>query len=274
MIHCYLSGDPVHDLVLRAFYDGCPEQKELRSVRNYEPSDVAVVFGTWKQAIEFSKYRGWIIKEQTEQKKPVVIIDSGYIKRGMGEHDYYACGLGGLNGRADFRNHHSPADRFEALKVEIRPWREAGDVILLCGQVPWDASVDFTDHQAWLEDAVERIKANTERPIVFRPHPKAKIATPKGCTIRSKDGLGEDLARAWAVVTFNSNAGVDAALAGIPVFVDDIGSMAYAVANRNLIHLDDPQMPDRSKWAANLAYCQWTPKEMREGRTWKHLFAS
>jgi len=175
-----------------------------------------------------------------------------------------------LNGRADFKNKDMPSDRFNALGIEVKPWKQ-GDFLLLCGQVPWDASVDHIDMMKWLDDAVIEIRKVTDRPIIFRPHPSFKQAM-VGRTLYSKEPLEKDLKDAWAVVTFSSNTGVEAAIAGVPVFAFDEGAMALPVANTKWTELEDPRMPDRTQWLNNLAYCQWTPDEMREGLPWKHLF--
>jgi hypothetical protein len=39
-----------------------------------------------------------------------------------------------------------------------------------------------------------------------------------------------------------------------------------------LVKIESPEMPDRDQWLSDLAYCQWTPAEMRSGVVWKHLF--
>jgi hypothetical protein len=72
-------------------------------------------------------------------------------------------------------------------------------------------------------------------------------------------------------VTYNSNTAVDAAIQGYPVFALDRGSMAWAVAGHDLAEIDSPSKPDRTQWAADLAYSQWKPAEMAEGLTWRHL---
>ena len=149
-----------------------------------------------------------------------------------------------------------------------------GKYILLCGQVPWDASVEGSNHIEWLEETIERLKQKTEMGIVFRPHPLSDLPPFRGAGY-SRIRLEEDIAGAHAVVTFNSNTGVDAALAGKPVFAADEGSMVWNLCNRDLKDIKEPKywpMNDRAQWAFNLAYAQWTPLEMREGLAWKHLF--
>jgi hypothetical protein len=83
--------------------------------------------------------------------------------------------------------------------------------------------------------------------------------------------LEEDLKNAHCVVTWNSNSAVEAAIYGKPVFAFDEGSMVWEIANKSLLDLDTPKYPDRKQWANNLAYCQWTLEEIRNGDAWRHL---
>ena len=275
-VNCYLSGNPVHDRVVRAFYDGCASpDKHLRNDDDYAESEVAVIFGMYKRLVPVSINRGKIFRKQREQEFKVVVLETGYINRGDGEEHHYAAGLNGLNGRATFRNHGMDASRLDLLRhdygLTVYPWRETGEHVLLCGQVPWDASVEHVDHVAWLSDAVAELKTRTTRPIRFRPHPFAPIPAIKGCQY-SKATIAEDFARAHACVTYNSNSAVEAIIAGVPAFAFDDGSMALPVASRRWAKIEAPKTPEREQWLCDLAYTQWTPAEMREGRAWTHLF--
>jgi hypothetical protein len=274
----YLTeNDEVHNRTIKALYDGCPVDKELRSVQDYEPSDIAVVFGVRKKAVPYSNFRGNVIDRQKANGKRTIVLETGYINRGDEESNHYAVGFDGLNGRADFNNHDSPSDRWQKLGLKLKPWKQ-GEKIIVCGQIPWDAAVEHVNHIQWLRDTILSIHEKSERQIVFRPHPKFKnpellthIDVANVCELSNRSLL-EDLEDAWAVVTFNSNSGVESLIEGVPVFVDDHGSMAFPVANRNLLYIDNPKKPEREQWAHNLAYCQWTLEEMRSGETWTHLF--
>jgi len=248
-----------------AFYDGCPAEKKLVTDWHYEPSDIAVVFGVYKSKVPISYPRGRIIAEQRARKLDVIVLETGYINRGDGDFNHYAAGFNGLNGRADFRNAGSPGDRAAQLSVTLQPWRRSGEHILLCGQVPWDASVNHINFNQWLEVTRKTLRDATARPVRFRPHPQ--IAKPDL-------SLEEDLEDCWAVVTFNSNAAVEAAIRGLPIFAVDAGSMAYPIANKDVSQIDRPHTPERMQWLNNLAYTQWTPQEMREGLAWSHLSRS
>ena len=266
----YLSENPVHNRVIRAFYEGCPEKKSLRSFEDYEPSDVAVVFGVYKSRVPVSFPRGKIISQQRKNNLDVIVLETGYINRGDGENHHYAAGFNGLNGRADSKNHGAAPDRAEKLGVKLKPWK-TGENIILCGQVPWDASVDHINILSWLVDAVENIGRESDRPIYYRPHPLAKTI-PIGGTLYSTEELLADLSDAHCCVTFNSNSAVEAAIEGVPVFAFDEGSMALPIANTQWSKIENPDTPSRERWLNELAYCQWTPDEMRAGLAWKHLF--
>lgn len=269
MIRVYLSGDPVHDRVLKAFYDGCPAEKQLAQVTDYEPSDVAVIFGVYKSKVPRSYPRGAVFRQQRSKNLDVIVLETGYINRGDGENHHYAAGFNGLNGRADFRNRNMPDDRARLLAVELRPWRQ-GSKILLCGQVPWDASVEGTNHYQWIQNTAAEIRRRSAKLLVFRPHPMAPLAPLDGIEY-STAPLKTDLVDAHCVVTFNSNSAVEAFLAGVPAFACDEGSMAWSICNRSLDDLSNPKKAERQGWLNDLAYAQWSLSEFRSGQAWAHL---
>lgn len=271
----YTSHIDIHNLCLSKMYEGCPFEKEVRKPEDYEPSDIAVIFGIRKDAVPASWQRGEIFRRQWEAGKTTVVLDSGYVKRGDHENAYHMVGVNGLNNRADFRNEGSPPDRWERLGVDLQPWKD-GEHILICGQVPWDASCQHVPNQKWCQDAVYELQRFTKRPIRYRPHPKALEHCPpiRGAEYSLRPTLREDLKDCWAVVTFNSNSSVDAVIQGVPVFTFDEGAMAKEVSLSDFSRIETPWMPDRAQWAADLAYTQWTPDEMGEGLPWAHLFGS
>lgn len=258
----YLSGNPVHDRVITALYEGCPDEKKLITGFQYTPADVGVVFGVYKSKVPISWPRGAVYRQHRADGANMIVLETGYIKRGDGPEDYYAAGFNGLNGRADFKNKSSPIDRFLQLGVEVKPWRQDGRHIVVTGQVPHDASLENVDYGDWLMNVVGLIEAHTDRPVIYKEHPCVAPGRP----------LTDYLPDAWAVVTCNSNSAVEAAIEGIPVFAHDEGSMAWDIANKSLMAIGNPDMPDRQQWLNNMAYSQFTPAEMGAGKTWAHLF--
>ncbi len=237
----------------------------------YEPCDIAVVFGTGKKAVPASWPRGEIIKCHRSLNKNVMIIEKGFVKRDK----YFHIGWNGLNGRANFLNKGMKPDRWPLLNTSLVSWQEPrkGGVVIVCGQVPWDASVQHSDHLDWCSETIAILRATTSRKIIFRPHPviEGKVDYGVAGVELSKRALENDLARAHAVVTFNSNSAVDAVIRGIPVFTADKGSMALGVSNTDLSDIENPLTFPRQKWANNLAYSQWTLGEMSEGLPIAHL---
>lgn len=198
------------------------------------------------------------------------------------------CATGG-----DFRCEDSPPDRWEALckreGVSLKTWGARGDEILLCAQVPWDAQVQDGDHLQWLEDTIRILRNGTDRPIRFRPHPKAyrksdpyaRLSTEARAKLAPADlrrapttTFEEDLENAWAVVCFNSNTATLAILEGVPVFTGG-QSNADPIACRELDLIEYPEQHDpgagRDQWAFDMAYKQWNQQEFKEALPWLHL---
>jgi len=220
--------------------------------------------------------------------KPVLVIDSGYIRRG----EYYAVGLGGINYEADFKNANSPADRFNALGVEIKPWREGGEYVLLCGQRVIDITLPCKPPQ-WAAVMRDVVRSVTDLPILYRPYPsEPKVYSRIDGTLPSRGSLEDDLADAALLVTHTSNVVIQALLEGIPCVTtgkgvaDRVVSIGlkpepepplptWARGKAALIRhvLDAPRhtLPDRVPFFHDLAYAQWTKDEMESGLPFRRL---
>ena len=270
-VRVYTSDNKDENYVLRAFFEGCgADDTWIGDLDNYEPSDIAVVFGTFKKQVPISFRRGHVVREQKRLGLDTVLLETGYLNRGAGPQHHYAVGLNGLNGRADFNNKNCPDNRAQPFMHMLKPWRQDGEHILLCGQVPWDASVDHIDFLKWVESTTRTIMRQSKRPIIYRPHPLAKTPPPWGVKLSTNYWLQDDLKDCWCVVTFNSNSGVEAIVGGVPAVAMDEGSMIMGVET-NIGQIESPRMPDRQQWLNNLCYAQWTPEEMKEGMAWDHL---
>ena len=78
------------------------------------------------------------------------------------------------------------------------------------------------------------------------------------------------LSRTWAVVNHSSNPAMEAVINGIPVFVSE-DSLCHDVGNIGYADINTPAMPNRQKWANQLAYTEWFEEEIREGTPWKRI---
>jgi hypothetical protein len=147
-----------------------------------------------------------------------------------------------------------PADRFERLRVPIRPWKKGGRDILVCP--PYGGWVmDLFDAHGWLDETLASLNRYTDRPIRVRPK-------------YSPSTIWDALEGAHALVTFMSNTGTDAAIFGVPAFVPPM-NQAAPLGNVDLSQIETPVYNDREKWAHSLAYGQYSLEEMEDGTAWK-----
>jgi hypothetical protein len=65
----------------------------------------------------------------------------------------------------------------------------------------------------------------------------------------------------FVVVTFASVAGLEAAMAGYPVFASE-RCCAYPVSAGPLERIETPEYLDRMPWLHSLAYAQWDLREL------------
>ena len=81
--------------------------------------------------------------------------------------------------------------------------------------------------------------------------------------------IEQDLTRAKAAFVFNSSSGVASILSGVPLWVDDSGSVCWDVANHNIENINNPTLFDRTHWINDLAACHWTDEESSQGLVYK-----
>ena len=201
------------------------------------------------------------IANQLAEGGQVCVLERGYLGDRM-RHTSVSFG-GRLNGRAEFRTPPGASlDRFHALGLELKPWVSNPEgYVLIMGQVPGDQSIRHVDIDQWYVRTHGALMAKGFRKVFFRPHPLAsRVAWTSSLPILRGD-LAHALHAARLVVTFNSNAGVDAILAGVPTVAMDAGSMVRDVAAHDIQMVT----PDRAEWAARLAWCQWTDSELASG---------
>lgn len=263
-VHCYLNSyNSDHCRIMRAFARG--SGGKLLDASQYKPSPVAVIFGMCKSTFAPSHQKGRIIEQHMGK---LLVLERGFVRR----DEYWSAGWSGINGGADFNTAKAlPSDRWDALGVELKPWRQGGEFVLVCGQVPWDVTVQHTDHLAWCQHIVLWLLLEGYQ-VRFRPHPYAvKRGVQYGVRCPLSDpraSLQDDLQGALACVTYNSNAGVEALIEGVPVLVDGPRSMAAPLASPSIREL---KREERQPWASALAYSQWTEAEMQQGLPWRHL---
>ena len=213
-----------------------------------------------------------------EQQKPTIVLEVGGIKRGT----TWKVGLNGINRDAYFGPSGNSSDRVRLLGLQVKPWKYDGEYILIAGQ--HDKSLQWKDMPSmatWVHDTITFIRAQTDRPIIFRPHPRCplpaieydfknvKRQTPKQIK-NTYDDFDMQFDNIWATVSWSSNPGVHSIINGVPAFTGP-SSLAFDVAEQNLRNIENPLYGDRTQWLNDYAHTEYTIEEISQGLPLKHL---
>jgi hypothetical protein len=205
------------------------------------------------------------MKMQRDRGRHYLVMERGYI----GDRFVWtSLGFDGLNGRANFPSIDDGMKRWNKhFAGFLKPWKERnGKLALIMGQVLGDASIEGVDFNKWVADtATEHRELGYQ--VYFRRHPGERSRRVNAGAVPERNGaLADALTEADLVVTYNSNSGVDAVLAGVPVYAADRGSMVY-----DLLPMRGGQRPNRVDWCKKMAYTQWLPEEIERGDAWAAL---
>jgi hypothetical protein len=173
------------------------------------------------------------------------------------------------------------------LGIYLKPYRNAGNHILLCLQRNGGWSMGDYNVVDWAVNTITTLRQHTSRPIRLRPHPGDRQSIGYCQTITAtclERGMGpieqsrvgsdllKDLKHCWAVVNHNSSPVVGAAIEGWPIFVTDpMRSQCAEIANTDLAQIENPLLPDRQKWVERLSMSHWNFDELRSGACWRHM---
>lgn len=231
---------------------------ESRSPNNPGDCDLAVFWGHRNHRL---------IDHQKRRGAHYLVMERGYI----GDRFLWtSLGFDGLNGRARFPTIDDGFHRWRKYFSQyLKPWKQArSDLCLIMGQCRGDESLRGVDFESWVYRTARRLKENTNYRIAFRPHPGDPNFPVVGIPILYGT-LESALEQAEIVITYNSNSGVDAIMAGVPASAADQGSMIYEVAQEFL--KQNSVEIDRSQWLKKMAYTQWLPYEIENGDAWAAL---
>jgi hypothetical protein len=263
-------------------------------VCDYDPidCDVAVVQGFVHPGSKHSTHlnlRKSVFDKQNKDGKRSIIVDSNlFLSYDLGNKNkflrYSYDGIFPTTG--EYCNDAPHPERWDILSkklnISLKPWRKAGNEILLCCQRDGGWSMDGQALMPWIINTVKEIRKYSERKIVIRFHPGDKNSLShrralsrfklKNVSLSNNKNLLDDLKTAHALVNHNSSPGVVAAIEGVPVFLTDpIRSQAKDVAHHSFEHIENIQEFDREKWVQKMAQMHWTLDELKDGTAWRHL---
>ena len=221
-----------------------------------------------------------IWEKNLQTSKPTIVLEVGGIDRGT----TWKVGLNGINRDGYFGDSGNDRTRADSLGLVCKPWRSDGDFILICGQ--HDRSWQWRNMPPmsnWVMQTIEEIQKHTDRPILFRPHPRCPLPhiEHEFKNVRRQDpqhirGSYDDFDMSFrnvhATISYSSNPGIHSVLEGVPAFVGT-ASLAYDAANDiDFLHdIENPLKPDRQQWLNDYAWTEFTVEEISQGIPIKRL---
>jgi len=231
--------------------------------------DVAVIWSVlWNGRMAGNQS---IYHRSLQTSRPIVVLEVGGIQRGI----TWKVGLNGINNGCFSTDNLDPT-RAEKLGLVLKPWQDCGNSILICGQhersLQWQGMPRTAQ---WVDETTKTIRKYTDRKIVIRSHPRCPFTFLESRHLNvvrevprmipgSYDDYDLKFKDTHAVISWSSNPGIRAVIAGVPAFVGP-KSLAYNVANTDLKNIENPQKLDRQHWINEYAHTEWNLKEIAEG---------
>lgn len=217
-----------------------------------------------------------LIADTQRRGRPILLMERGFIQP---RDDFVSLAWNGLNGAGKYQPA-PPEDKGKRFNYHfgklLKPWKtDRSGYAVVMGQRP-DLYTSNMNFDEWTQEMTDGLIARKYK-VVYRPHPyireqakgdPGKMHTPRGAEL-SKGTLEQDLAGAAFTVVYSSNVCVESVLAGVPTVTMDTGAIAYDITSHSL---DEPFFtPDRSKWCADMAWRQFTLKDLAGGKAWNHI---
>ena len=243
-----------------------------RVMDHYDNYDVAVIWSVlWHGRMAKNKT---VWDQNRMLNKPVIVLEIGGIKRGT----TWKVGLNGINRDGDNLSDSNDSTRASLQGLKLKAWRTAGEHILICGQhdksLQWQGMPRMSN---WFLNTYDEIRKHTDRPIIFRPHPRCRLEhIERGLRHVTRqeprhvngtyDSFDMGFNNIHCTISYSSNPGIHSIIEGVPAFVSP-SSLAYDVGNDiDFLHdIEQPLMPDRTQWLNDYAHTEWTVEEISQG---------
>jgi hypothetical protein len=187
----------------------------------------------------------------------VLVAENGYLGRDWRSGHWYALAKNFHNGAGDWKV--GGPERWDSWGVEPQPWRDGREIVVLATRHIGPAGV--AEPHGWSTAIAEQLRKQTHRPVRIRRHPGERPATP----------LEQDLADAWAVVTWGSGAALKALMMGVPVFYGFPQWIGASAGKRIEEGIAERAMPDRLPMFRRLAWAMWSTDEISTGEPFRCL---
>jgi len=214
--------------------------------------------------------------------KNVLVCEVG----GLVRNKTWRFSVNGINADALYPTINISPDRPKKLGLELKPWHD-GDYYVVCGQhgmsEQWRTQPPMIQYY---EDTISKIRSvDPTTRIILREHPRWRVNISKSwmddnnvqLDIPKKiDNTYDDydfsrlLENAKAVVSWSSNPGIEAVLAGTPVITGP-NHLARPMGSNTFEDIINPPKPDRDRWFLNLCHKEFLEEEIQSGIFWPSL---
>jgi hypothetical protein len=158
-----------------------------------------------------------------------------------------------------------PHDRFISANIQIQI-RNRGNEILVAAMSAKAAITHGFRPGAWEAAATKELAKFTDYTIVHRPKPSKHLPCAP---------IMDALRQSRAVVSHHSNVAVDAMICGTTVYTEKgIGTLISTAKLTDVATVQPTSYDTRLQFLADVAYCQWSPEEMRNGEVWQDVKSS
>lgn len=246
------------------------ERTDLHTYIHYTPADMVITVG-WNDTI------ARIHSDQLDAGRHSISISDGYLNRRWydNKNGFLAVTLDGIHANGLHR-FGMPEHRLYGVQPSLPtlgPWQEHGNKVVVAHQ--HRLAFDGASRQEWFDVTLSSLASDfSQYEVVFRNHPgdpHRQAMTESGQA--SSKPIWEDLDGAKALVTYDSNAAVEAAVHGV-IPVTARKTMAEAIAIHSIYDIEKYEYRDRRPWLRDLAYTQWRPDEIECGHdVWQHIMA-
>jgi hypothetical protein len=263
---------------MRAFLESCKKNGH-EIIENSYDADVAIIWSVLWHARMMRNELVW--NHYRSKNKPVVVLEVGALDRGR----LWKVGVNGINGSGYFGPKGMDSSRRKMLDINIKSWKQSTDILICLQHSKSDQWKGMPAIEHWLDNIIGKLRKKSDKKIVVRSHPRHQIKLnhnykdlifdyPKSLnSVDDSINFKNALNSVWAVINWNSNPGVIAALNGIPVFTGPT-NLAAPVANLDFDMIENPSMPDREQWANDLAYTEWTVDEIAKGEPLERIYSA
>jgi len=255
----YLAIDPNDNIVQplaesvgATFVDG------FKSLKNYNVSSPVIFRGmTGRKIVEACE----------KQNREYLYIDTGYIGNMQKRKDWHRVVSSGMqHSQINWNLNNDRFEKIAASKPYLRfpGWKKDGRAILVVTPSEKPCKYYGINRDEFVEQTLATLKKYTDRPIVVRDKTIRRERVGGGSIYHQLD---ED--NVFAVVTYNSIAATEAIGYGVPCFTLAPNAADY-FCEKDLSKIETPLYRDSmqvQKWQHWLAYCQYLPREMKDGTT-------